>query len=41
MVENYFDKAARHTNISADKLAFYKVPDNVVKMTLTLVRGTC
>lgn len=39
MVENYFDKAARHTGISSDKLAFYKVPENVLKFTLTLVRG--
>ena len=39
MVENYFDKAGRHTNIRQDKLNFYKKPDNVVKFTLTLVRG--
>lgn len=40
MVESYFDKAGRHTNIKPDKLTFYKKPENVVKMTLTLVRGT-
>jgi hypothetical protein len=40
MVESYFDKAGRHTNIKADKLNFLKKPDNVVKMTLTLVRGS-
>ena len=39
MVENYFDKAGRHTNIRPDKLNFYKKPENVVKFTLTLVRG--
>lgn len=40
MVESYFDKAGTHTNIRADKLNFYKKPDNVVKFSLTLVRGT-
>lgn len=40
MVESYFDKAGKHTNIRADKLNFYKKPDNVVKFTLTLTRGT-
>lgn len=40
MVESYFDKAGKHTHIRADKLNFYKKPDNVVKFTLTLVRGT-
>lgn len=40
MVESYFDKAGRHTNIRPDKLNFYKKPENVVKFTLTLVRGT-
>lgn len=39
MVESYFDKAGRHTNIKPDKLNFLKKPDNLVKMTLTLVRG--
>jgi hypothetical protein len=38
MVESYFDKAGRHTNIKPDRLNFLKQPDNVVKMTLTLVR---
>jgi hypothetical protein len=40
MVESYFDKAGRHTNIKPDKLNFLKKAENVVKMTLTLVRGT-
>lgn len=40
MVENYFDKAGRHTNIRPDKLNFYKKPENVVKCSITLVRGT-
>lgn len=39
MVESYFDKAGAHTSIRADKLNFYKKPDNTVKFTLTLVRG--
>lgn len=38
MVESYFDKAGKHTNIRADKLNFYKKPDNVVKFHLTLTR---
>ena len=40
MVEKYFDKAGRHTNIKPDWLSFYKKADNVVKFNLTLVRGT-
>lgn len=40
MVESYFDKAGKHTNIRPDKLNFYKKPDNVVKFSLTLVRGS-
>ena len=40
MVESYFDKAGKHTNIRADKLNFYKKPENVVKCSITLVRGT-
>jgi hypothetical protein len=40
MVESYFDKAGKTYKHQADKLNFYKKPDNVVKMTLTLVRGT-
>lgn len=39
MVESYFDKASRFTNIRADKLNFYKRPENVVKCSITLVRG--
>ena len=40
MVENYFDKAGKHTNIRPDLLNFYKRADNVVKFNLTLIRGT-
>lgn len=40
MVEAYFDKAGRHTHIRHDRLNFYKKPENVVKFTLTLERGT-
>lgn len=39
MVEKYFDKAGKHTNIRADMLNFYKRADNVVKFNLTLIRG--
>lgn len=39
MVENYFDKAGKHTNISSDRLNFYKKPECVVKFNLTLIRG--
>jgi len=39
MVENYFDKAAKHTNIRPDILEFYKKPDNLIKLNLTLTRG--
>lgn len=39
MVEKYFDKAGKHTNIRADLLNFYKRADNVVKFNLTLQRG--
>ena len=40
MVEKYFDKAGKHTNIRSDLLNFYKKADNVVKFNLTLIRGT-
>ena len=40
MVENYFDKAGIHTGIRSDYLNFYKKPDNVVKCTYPIVRGT-
>ena len=40
MVEKYFDKAGKYTNIRPDILNFYKKPDNVVKVNLTLIRGT-
>ena len=39
MVENYFDKAGKHTNIPADRLNFLKKPECVVKFNLTLNRG--
>ena len=39
MVEKYFDKAGKHTNIRPDLLNFYKKADNVVKFNLTLIRG--
>lgn len=39
MVEKYFDKAGKHTNIRPDLLNFYKRADNVIKLNLTLVRG--
>jgi len=38
MVESYFDKAAKHTEIKPDIIEFYKKPDNVVKFNLTLKR---
>ena len=40
MVEKYFDKAGKYTNIRSDLLNFYKKADNVVKFNLTLIRGT-
>jgi hypothetical protein len=40
MVEEYFDKAGALTNIKPDRLNFYKKADNVVKLNLTLTRGT-
>lgn len=40
MVEKYFDKAGRHTDIRPDILNFYKKADNVIKFNLTLIRGT-
>ena len=39
MVEKYFDKAGKHTNIRPDLLNFYKKADNVIKFNLTLIRG--
>lgn len=39
MVENYFDKAARFTNIRQDLLNFYKKPENVVKCSIYIERG--
>lgn len=40
MVNSYFDKAGIHTGIRSDYLNFYKKPDNVVKCTFPIVRGT-
>lgn len=40
MVDQYFDKAGKHTDIRPDILNFYKRADNVVKFNLTLLRGT-
>jgi len=40
MVESYFDKAGIHTGIRSDYLNFYKKPDNVVKCTYPIIRGT-
>ena len=40
MVEEFFDKAGALTNIKPDILNFYKKADNVVKLNLTLTRGT-
>lgn len=40
MVESYFDKAASHTKIPADKLNLYKKSECVIKFHLTLKRGT-
>lgn len=40
MVESFFDKAAIHTGIRADRLNFYKKAESVVKCTIPLVRGT-
>ncbi len=39
MVESYFDKAAKHTDIKPDVIEYYKKPDNVVKFNLSLKRG--
>lgn len=40
MVESYFDKAASHTKIPADRLNLYKKSECVIKFHLTLKRGT-
>ena len=39
MVEAFFDKAANHTDISKDRLDFYKKSESLVKLHLTLKRG--
>lgn len=39
MVEAYFEKAGNLTDISKDKLHFYKKSENTVKFHLTLKRG--
>lgn len=38
MVEAFFDKAANHTDISKDRLDFYKKSESLVKLHLTLKR---
>lgn len=40
MVEAYFEKAGNLTDISVDRLGFYKKSENTVKFHLTLKRGT-
>ena len=40
MVEAFFDKAAKHTDISKDRLDFYKKSESLVKLHLHLKRGT-
>lgn len=40
MVEAFFDKAASHTDISKDRLDFYKKSESLVKLHLHLKRGT-
>ena len=40
MVESYFDKAASHTQIPADRLNLYKKSECVIKFHLTLKRGS-
>lgn len=40
MVEAYFEKAGNLTDISKDKLHFYKKSENTVKFHLTLKRGS-
>ena len=39
MVEGFFDRAAIHTGIRADRLAFYKKAESVVKCSIPLVKG--
>jgi glutamate dehydrogenase (NAD(P)+) len=39
MVEAYFEKAGNLTDISKDRLHFYKKSENTVKFHLTLKRG--
>ena len=39
MVESFFDRAALHTGIRADRLAFYKKAESVLKTSLPLIRG--
>lgn len=40
MVESFFDRAAIHTGIRADKLTYYKKAESVLKCSIPLVRGT-
>jgi glutamate dehydrogenase (NAD(P)+) len=37
-VQQYYDKAAACTNISADRLTFYKKSDCVIQLHIPLVR---
>ena len=39
MVENFFDRAALHTGIRADRLNFYKKAESVLKCSIPLIRG--
>ncbi len=39
MVEGFFDRAALHTGIRADRLNFYKKAENIIKCSIPLVRG--
>lgn len=38
MVQAFFDQAAAYTEISKDKLEYYKKADCVIKFTIPLVR---
>ena len=39
MVESFFDRAALHTGIRADRLQYYKKAESVLKCSIPLVRG--
>lgn len=40
MVEGFFDRAAIHTGIRADRLIYYKKAESIVKCSIPLVRGS-